>query len=148
MKGWISFDIEQGKGPEIIGIKPLSDLHIYTYFWWRSGTPYTYHPPGDLSTRPNNRKWFSIYQFNLKVAKGIKLGGIRTEISLDIRNLFNSKFLGLLHGDQLKYYHENSDLPLEDRLPKNLFSGEPDVWEWYTYEVPPRQIEFQLRIDY
>jgi len=148
VKGWLSFDIEQGAGPFFLGIKPLADFHVYSNFWWRSGTSYTYHPPGDLSTRPNNRKWFSIYQVNLKVAKGITFGKIHTEISMDIRNLFDSKFLRLLRGDQLKYYHENSALPLEDRLPKNPLSKEPDEWEWYTYEVPPRQIEFQLRLDF
>ena len=148
VKGWISFDLGHGKGPTVFGIKPFSDLHAYTYFWWRSGTPYTYHPPGDLSTRPNNKKWFSIHQFNLKVSKGVTLGKIRAEISMDIRNIFDSKFLRLLHNDQLKYYLENTDLPTEDRLPKNLFSGEPDVWEWYTYEVPPRQLDFQFKIDF
>ena len=71
VKGWISFDVGHGKGPTVFGIKPFSDLHAYTYFWWRSGTPYTYHPPGDLSTRPNNKKWFSIHQFNLKVSKRV-----------------------------------------------------------------------------
>ncbi len=148
VKGWISFDLDHGTGPTVFGIRPLSDLHAYTYFWWRSGTPYTYHPPGDLSTRPNNKKWFNIYQFNVRVSKGTTLGKIRVEYSMDIRNIFDSKFLRLLYGDKLKYYHENTDLPIEDRLPKNLFSGEPDIWEWYTYEVPPRQIEFQLKIDF
>jgi hypothetical protein len=148
VKGWISYDIGSEKGPTIFGMKPFSDFHAYTYFWWRSGTPYTYHAPGDLSTRANNKKWFSLYQFNLKVSKGLTLGKVRAEISMDIRNIFDSKFLRLLYYDELKYYHENTDLPIEDRLPKNQFSGEPDVWEWYTYEVPPKQIDFQLKIDF
>ncbi|NQT64027.1 MAG: carboxypeptidase-like regulatory domain-containing protein [Candidatus Marinimicrobia bacterium] len=148
VKGWISYDLAQGKGPSFFGIHPFSDLHAYAYFWWRSGTPYTYHPPGDLSTKPNNMTWFDIYQFNLKLSKGITIGGIHTVFSLDAQNILNSKFLSLLYNDQLRYYHENSNLPLEERLPTNLFSGEPNVWEWYTYEVSPRQIEFQIRIDY
>ncbi|MEA3288118.1 MAG: carboxypeptidase-like regulatory domain-containing protein [Candidatus Marinimicrobia bacterium] len=148
VKGWVSYDIKKGAGPNIFGLKPFGDLHAYTYFWWRSGTPYTYHPPGDLSTKPNNMKWFSIYQFNLKLSKGLSIGNIRTVVSLDVTNVFDSKFIRLLYNDQLKYYHENTELPLEDRLPRNLFSGEPNIWEWYTYEVSPRQIEFQIRIDY
>ncbi|MCF6239270.1 MAG: TonB-dependent receptor, partial [Candidatus Marinimicrobia bacterium] len=148
VKGWVSFDLGQGEGPNVFGMRPFGDLHAYTYLWWRSGTPYTYHPPGDLSTKPNNMEWFSLYQFNLKLSKGVSVGGLHTVFSIDVRNLFDSKFISLLYNDQLKYYHENTDLPLEDRLPRNLFSGEPDVWEWYTYEVPPRQIEFQIRIDY
>jgi len=148
VKGWLSYDLGKGKGPGIAGLHPFSDLHAYLYFWWRSGDPYTYHPTGDLSTKPNNMKWFSLYQLNLKLSKGVSLGNIHTIFSLDATNLLDSKFLRLLYSDRLSYYHENADLPLEERLPKNLFSGEPNVWEWYSYEVAPRQIEFQIRIDY
>ncbi|MBT7200111.1 MAG: TonB-dependent receptor, partial [Candidatus Marinimicrobia bacterium] len=148
VKGWLSYDLDKGSGPGIAGLHPFGDLHAYLYFWWRSGDPYTYHPTGDLSTKPNNMKWFSLYQLNLKLSKGVSLANIHTTFSLDATNLLDSKFLRLLYGDKLSYYHENADLPLEERLPKNLFSGEPNVWEWYSYEVAPRQIEFQIRIDY
>jgi len=148
VKGWISFDTAPNYGPKILQIKPLGDWHLYSFFWWRSGDPYTYHAPGDLSTRENNRRWFNIYQFNLKMAKGFQVGQTRLELSADIRNLFNNKFLRRLYGDDLKYYHQNSNLSLEDRLPKSSFSGEPNVWSWYTYEVPPRQIYFQLKMDF
>jgi len=148
IKAWISVDFLPETGPELFDIKPLGDVHLYSYFWWRSGDPYTYHSLGDLSTRENNRTWFNIYQFNLKLAKGFHIGPVRFEISADIRNLFDSKFLRRLYGDNLKYYHENSNLPLEDRLPKNVYSGEPDVWNWYSYEVPPRQIFFQFKADF
>jgi len=148
IKAWISVDFLPDSGPELLNIKPLSDVHLYSYLWWRSGDPYTYHAPGDLSTRENNRKWFNIYQINLKLAKGFHIGNIRLEVSADIRNLFDNKFLRRLYGDNLKYYHENSSLPLEDRLPKNVFSKEPDVWNWYSYEVPPRQVFFQFKVDF
>ncbi len=148
VKGWLSYDLGKGSGPGIAGLHPFSDLHAYLYFWWRSGDPYTYHPTGDLSTKPNNMTWFSLYQLNLKLSKGVSLGNIHTIFSLDATNLLDSKFLRLLYSDRLSYYHENADLPLEERLPKNLFSGEPNIWEWYSYEVAPRQIEFQIRIDY
>lgn len=148
IKGWISLDLPKDWGPALMNINPLGDTHLYTYVWWRSGDPYTYHPPGDLSTRENNRRWFNIYQVNLNVTKGFHIGETRFEISADIRNVFNKKFLRRLYGDNLKYYHENSDLSLEDRLPKNSFSKEPNVWHWYTYEVPPRQIYLELKFDF
>ena len=147
MKGWVSYDIAPGAGFSLAGLKPFADLHAYAYFWWRSGTPYTYHPPGDLSTKPNNMKWVNIYQFNLKLSKGVTIGNVHTVFSLDAQNVLDSKFLRLLYNDALKYYHENSSLTLEERLPRNSFSGEPNEWEWYTYEVPPCQVEFQVRID-
>ena len=148
IKGWLSFDFRQDSGPKLLGVKPLGDTHLYSYFWWRNGDPYTYHAPGDLSTRENNRRWFNIYQINLKMAKGFNINGTRLEVSADIRNLLNNRFLAHLYGDELKYYHENSDLSLEDRLPKNTFSKEPNVWHWYSYEVPPRQVYFQVKIDF
>ena len=147
IKAWGNLFIEPGRGPEVMGLKPFDDLNIFAYFWWRSGHPYTYHAPGDVSTRVNNRRWFSYYQLNMKIAKGFHLIGLRAELSADIRNVVDWKFLSLLYGDDLARWHENPGLPEEQRLPRNWFSSEPDVWGWYTYEVPPRQIFFQLKLD-
>jgi hypothetical protein len=148
IKTWVNLDFPDGGGPKVFGIKALSDFNLYVYFWWRSGEPYTYHGPGDVSTAPNNRRWFSYYQANMKLAKGFRVLGVRTEMSADIRNLFNSKFLRLLGGDDLIRWHENPNLPQRERLPRNWFSNEYDEWEWYSYEVPPRQVYLQFRVEY
>lgn len=148
VKGWASLDVKRNAGPQLFGIAPFGDTHLYTYFWWRDGDPYTYHPPGDLSTRENNMRWFNIYQFDLKVAKNIYLGNNKVEFSVDVRNLFDTKILAKLYGDNLKYYHENPSLDLEDRLPKHSYSGENNVWHWYTYEVPPRQYYLQMKLEF
>ena len=126
----------------------LGDFRIYAFFWWRQGEPYTYHGPGDVSTEPNNERWFSYYMTNLKIAKGFPLLGTRAEISVDVTNLLDSKFLNLLWGDDLRHYHENPDLPDEERLPKHWYSNEPNEWAWYSYSVPPRQVNVQLRLDF
>ncbi|MCB0285277.1 MAG: TonB-dependent receptor [Calditrichaeota bacterium] len=148
VKAWGNLYLEPGSGPEFFGTKPLGDLNIFAYFWWRSGHPYTYHPPGDISTRANNRRWFNYYQLNLKLSKGFDWYGIRAELSADIRNVFDWQFYSLLYGDDMTRWQENPALSEEDRLPRNWFSGEPDVWGWYTYEVPPRQIYMQLKLDF
>jgi len=148
VKSWASVDIAPKKGPRFLGFAPLGDTHLYTYFWWREGDPYTYHSPGDLSTRQNNRRWFNIYQFDVKVAKAVNIGATKIEISADLRNVFDTKFLRKLSGDDLKYYLENPSLPLEDRLPKHSYSKENNVWHWYTYEVPPRQYYLQLKLEF
>lgn len=144
IKGWAGFTINKDEGPEFAGFKPLSDINIYTYFWWRSGDQYTYHGPGDFSTEPNNMRWFNYYQIDLKVSKGFDILGVQTEFSIDIKNLLDSKFLRLLSGDDLIRYLENPDLPDNERLPKTADFSEPNIWEWYSYEVPPRKIYFQL----
>lgn len=148
VKGWISFNFAEDSGPEIAGFKPLSGFYTFLYMWWRSGNPYTYHGPGDTSTKPNNKTWFNYYQINLKVAKGFHVLGIRTELSIDVYNLLDSKFYRLLSGDNLIRWHERTDLPEKERLPKHSFSNEPNKWQWYTYEVPPRQVYFQIRFDF
>ncbi|TSA30724.1 MAG: TonB-dependent receptor [Ignavibacteriales bacterium] len=144
IKGWASFMFNKDEGPEIAGFKPLSDMSIYLNFWWRLGDQYTYHPPGDLSTEPNNMRWFNYYQIDLKVSKSFDIMGLQTEFSVDIKNLFNSKFLRLLDGDRLRFYLENPNLPNSERLPKTADFSEPNIWEWYSYEVPPQKIYFQL----
>ncbi len=148
IKGWASFYISKDDGPEIAGIKPLSDVNFYSNFWWRTGDQYTYHGPGDQSTEPNNMRWFNYYQIDLKISKGIDFLGLTTEFSIDIKNLLNSKFLRLLSGDRLIRYLENPNLPDNERLPKTSdFSG-PNIWEWYSYEVPPQRIYFQVSIKF
>jgi hypothetical protein len=148
VKAWLNLYFPEGEGPDVFGTKLLSDFNAYVYFWWRIGEPYTYHGPGDVSTEPNNMRWFDYYQMNLKLAKAFRVFNVRAEISLDIRNLFDWKFLRLLDGDDLIRWHENPDLPDEERLPKNWFSNEPDEWEWYSYEVPPRQAFLQFKVDF
>lgn len=73
---------------------------------------------------------------------------VRSELSVDIRNVFNQKFLRRLYGDDLIRWHENPNMPDEQRLPRNSYSNEPDVWNWYTYEVPPREAYLQFKIDF
>lgn len=148
IKGWINFNWANDEGPEIGGIKPLSDLNVYLNFWWRSGDPYTYHGPGDFSTEPNNRRWFNYYQIDLNVSKGFKLLGTQFEFSIDVKNLFNLKFLRLLYDDDLARYLENPNLPDSERLPKTYDFSEPNIWEWYSYEVPPRKIYLQLAVKF
>lgn len=148
VKGWASISIDKGQGPEIAGIKPLSDVNIYTNFWWRTGDQYTYHAPGDQSTEPNNMRWFNYYQIDLKISKGIDIMGLTTEFSVDIKNLLDSKFLRTLYGDDLIRYKENPNLPESERLPRTSDFSEPNIWEWYSYEVPPQRIYFQASIKF
>ncbi len=147
VKGYVDLSLPKGFGPRVLRARPLGDLNVFTYFWWRSGDQYTYHPPGATSSRVNNRRWGSYYQIDLRVGKGFSLAGVRAEFSIDVRNVLDRKFLRVLYGEDLERYHERTDLPLEERLPRNQWSGEPDVWNWYSYDVPPRQVIFQLRVD-
>jgi len=148
VKGWASLSFNKEEGPKILGVYPLSNFNIYSNFWWRQGDQFTYHPPGDLSTEPNNRRWFDYYQIDLRIAKGFEFFGMKTEVSVDIKNVFNLKFLRLLDGNDLIRYMENPSLPDEQRLPMTYDFSEPNIWEWYSYEVPPRAMYFQVSITF
>jgi Carboxypeptidase regulatory-like domain/TonB-dependent Receptor Plug Domain len=148
IKGWASFTIDKDQGPEIAGVKPFSDVNVFANFWWRSGDQYTYHAPGDQSTEPNNMRWFNYYEVDLKVSKGIQFAGVTTELSVSVKNLLNSKFLRLLYGDDMTRYIQNPNLPDSQRLPQTTDFSEPNIWEWYSYEVPPQQIFFQASIKF
>jgi hypothetical protein len=93
-------------------------------------------------------RWFNYYQIDLKIAKGFPLFGLRAEVSVDIKNVLNVKFLRLLDGDDLRRYMENPSLPDTERLPRTVDFSEPNIWEWYSYEVPPRMIHVQVKIDF
>ena len=149
-KGIANLSFRRGFGPTIGGFKPLSDLNANVYFEYWSGRQYTYHGPGDTSTEPNNKRWKPHYRTNLKVSKGFYLaGGIHPKISVEVRNLFNNKDLNMLFGDDLIKYEENPNLPLEERLPKHWWSGEPNEWGWYNiWTNPPRQIYMELSVDF
>ncbi len=149
VKGLANLYLPESFGPALAGYKFLGDLSASMYFQWREGQPYTYHGPGDPSTEPNNRRWFNHFTSNLKIEKGFSVSGIRSAIAVDIRNVFNNKDLNMLFGDALIYYHENSNLPLEERLPKHWWSDEPNEWGWYNMSTnPPRQVYVQLRMDF
>ncbi|HMK39156.1 MAG TPA: hypothetical protein VK569_07425, partial [Bacteroidota bacterium] len=146
VKGWASLNIRKDGGPEIFGVRPLSDFLLYANFWWRQGDQFTYHHPGDPSTEPNNMRWFNYWQIDLRIAKAFDIMGLRTEFSVDIKNVLNMKFLRLLSGNDLVRYMENPNLPDTERLPKTFDFSQPNYWEWYSYEVPPRQMVFQLAV--
>jgi hypothetical protein len=93
-------------------------------------------------------RWFNYYQIDLRVSKGFELAGLYTEFSVQIKNLLNSKFLRLLYGDDMVRYMQNPNLPDSERLPKTSDFPEPNIWEWYSYEVPPQQVFFQLSVKF
>lgn len=148
VKGWVGLTIKKDEGPEIFGVHPFSDFYVYSNFWWRQGDQFTYHSPGDLSTEPNNMRWFNYYQIDLRASKGFDFFGLNAALSVDIKNVLDMKFLRLLGGDDLTRYMENPSLPDNARLPRTVDFSEPNIWEWYSYEVPPRRFYFQLTVNF
>jgi len=128
-------------GPEYFtSLKPLSDVFWNLYYEYFTGPQYTYHGPGDTSTEPNNMRWEGHTLWNTKLATGFQTWGFRTELALEVRNLFDNKTLNMLGGQELQDYQEKGELP------KHWWSGEPNEWAWYR--STPRQIFVQLKVDF
>ena len=148
IKAMANLDFHEGYGPAIAGMHPLEKLHTNLYFEYWNGQQYTYHGPDDTSTKPNNKRWKPHFRTNLKIARTFDAFGVKTELALEVRNLFNNKDLNMLYDDDLITWHEETELSEKDRLPKHWLSGEPDVWGAYNqWTNPPRQLFFHLRID-
>ena len=139
-KGWANLYF----GPEYFtGLKPLNDVFLNLYYEYFTGPQYTYHGPGDTSTEPNNKRWEGHNRWNMKLATGFQTWGFRTELALEVRNLFNNKTLNMLGGDDLVNWEE------KDQLPKHWWSDEPNEWGWYDmWANPPRQMFLQLKVDF
>jgi hypothetical protein len=131
-------------GPSWGSVKPLGDWNINMYFEWWSGDLYTYHFPEDPSTEPLNRRWEAHTRTNLRLVKGLNfIKPFRTELGIEVRNLFNNKDLNRPGGQDLENYLKTGDLWNDST------SGEPDEWGWYNMNTnEPRQIYVLLNFDF
>ena len=133
-------------GPTWGPIKPIADVNLNVYFEAWSGQLYTAHFPerGDLSTEPLNRRWEPHYRTNLSATKGFDVvKGVRPQIGIEVRNLFNNKDLNRPGGSNLEEYL------YEGKLWEDSSTGEPDEWGWYDmFTNPPRQIYFTLSLQF
>lgn len=84
---------------------------------WAAGQLYTFHPPGDLSTEPNNRRWEPRTSTNMRLSKLINLtGALRAELFMDVINLFNQNHLNgnvsihITTNEKRDYFDGFSDL--------------------------------------
>jgi hypothetical protein len=136
-------------GPRLFSLHPFGDWNINWYTTWNQGFRYTYHSPGDFSTVPLNRRWFPMWNTNLKLAKGFRLTSeLRVEFNIRVINLFNKNRLRLPGNEFMEFYHEEGRLPFEI-LGYDEFREEVDnVWLWYDFAQMPREIIFGLNFEF
>jgi hypothetical protein len=137
-------------GPKWGNIYPLGDWNVNVQFRYNQGPQYTYYPSAYVGVRyPNNMRWEALTNTNLKLSKGLDLGGIRAILGVNIYNVFNEKALQLHRGQSfLENYHENGQLPFVkfgfDEFEQNI----DDEWLWYNFLQLPREIVFELGIEF
>ena len=142
-------------GPVMGNFNPLSNWYLNLHYTYASPERFTYHSPGDTSTEPLNQSWRPYHRTNARLSKRFGLlGGMRGEFAIDIHNLFNSKQLRLLGGQDLFNYMENDgQMPVvkasylqADGSPAEHV--EPDQWLIYRPDLQPRELFFSLSIEY
>jgi len=84
------YSVPAGAGPEIFGIKPLSDMRINFVYFAQSGAPYT-PIVNEVPGQTNSERMPWIYQINLSLSKNIRFAGIKYSFGLLIDNLFDRK---------------------------------------------------------
>lgn len=127
-------------GPALGNFYPLGNSYLNVFLEARPGAPYTYHFPEDLSTEVNNRRWKAYYNINLLVNKVFNTKGIKPEIGIEVRNLFNYKMLDRPSGDNLEAYLRTNELWT------HVVSGEQDEWGWYSNQ--PRQVYIRFGVTF
>ncbi|GAI79750.1 unnamed protein product, partial [marine sediment metagenome] len=117
IKAMANLDFPEGYGPAIAGLHPLEKFHANLYWEYWSGQQYTYHGPDDTSTEPNNKRWFPHFRTNLRVSRTFDAFGIKTELALEVRNLFNNKDLNMLFDDQIICNSNSTERYARDYIP-------------------------------
>ena len=138
-----NFDSPEEFGPRLGSCYPLGNWYLNLYSEYSSGRKFTYHSPGDLSTEPNNETWKPRYLTNLRISKVVEfIQGLRTEVSINVNNLFNNKQLVLPSGQNLVDYMEEGKLWVHPVTKEDL------EWEWYELTLLPRQIFFGISLEF
>lgn len=90
--GNITFKTPIGWGQDIFGFDLLGDWVLNFTHEFRSGKTFTYNPKG-LPGVNNNMRWNPHQNTNMRLSKGVDIGGVSTVIYLEVYNLFNVKEL-------------------------------------------------------
>jgi hypothetical protein len=103
-------------GPEVFGVKPLSDLRMNLLAAWRAGVYFSWTGPGGVKPGyENNIQWKDTYSFDFRITKSINFGRLNIELFADIYNLFNLKQLdykaGFVDLNDYDYYMKSLHLP-------------------------------------
>jgi hypothetical protein len=125
-----------------MGFYPIGGWSVAATTTWADGQVFTYHAPDDVSTEPNNMKWKDRWNINMSVSKAIPLyGSMRAKLTMQIRNLLNTKHLRLPSGEDDRIEYFESDI-----LPYHNTTRQPLIWDWYTNR--PREIYFGMIFDF
>ncbi|MCD6100715.1 MAG: TonB-dependent receptor [Candidatus Marinimicrobia bacterium] len=129
-------------GPQLAGLYPVGGININLLARWTSGAYTTYNPeniPGVM----NNVRWKDTYYVDLRFTKTFKVKRYQIQFFVDVKNLFNFKFLSYAgfsdYYDYLDYMNS-----LHFSWEEGIEKGSDRVGEYRDYDVgyvPMRSVE-------
>lgn len=104
-------------GPEVLGIRPLSDWIIAPYFSWQAGSYTTINPNSVLGDAiSNNVQWKGTWSVDLRLSKRLSVANVNMEFFADINNVLNTRFMdhstGFSSSEDEDFYYRSLRLPL------------------------------------
>ncbi len=131
-----NFTIPQDEGPELFGIKALSDFNVNLLFQTGSGLPYTPYvdPTLRIEINTGRKPWTST--LDLRMLKKLSFGAFQTAAFLEITNLLDRK--------NVLYVYSRTGKPFDTGLP-GLVGSSPDADHNPSHIGPPRIIKAGLQ---
>lgn len=157
----ITFRTPSDWGKDILGFDLFGDWILNFTHEYRSGRTFTYNPKG-LPGVNNNVRWRPHQNTNMRLSKGINIGGIMCQLYMEVYNLFNVKELNpnlrSLLLPYLKLYNDYLDSLV---LPEEGGSDQPGDYKADYIKLPapgniptqmlfnaPRDVFFGVRINF
>lgn len=133
----VNFNIPRDSGPEIFGIKPLSDFNFNILFQAGSGLPYTPYvdPTVRIEVNSARKPWTSTV--DLRAVKKFSFFGFSTALFLEVTNLLNT--------ENVRYVYSRTGKPFDTGL-AGLVGSSPDADHNPAYLEAPRIIKAGIQL--
>lgn len=134
----LNFYLPIGFGPRIAGIKVLSDWNTNLQFVYQSGAPYTPTDSKGAVLEPGSKRMPSTLLSDIKIEKGIMLGGINMNLFAQVNNIFNAKIVTDVYSftgqADLPGLPSSFDSTYYEGLYQNYLNESDEYKEMYKYE--------------
>jgi hypothetical protein len=133
----LNLNIPRDQGPELFGIKPLSDFNVNVLIQAASGLPYTPYvdPTVRIDVNSARKPWTSTV--DLRVSKKVWFSSIAALAFLEIANLFDT--------ENVRNVYSRTGKPFDTGL-AGLVGSSPDADHNPSNIGPPRVITAGLQI--
>lgn len=149
-------------GPQYLGVNWLGRWSLSFLASWSAGPYFSWTGPGGtIPGHTNNIQWADFYNADLRLSKEVEVGPFAMELFMDIRNVFNIKYMsyraGFADAKDFDAYMKSLHLPADyQKFGYDYEVGDDRPGEWnedyidqpnlgYSAFLNPRNVFFGLR---